>query len=112
MGSCLSPSIADVIMDILIDRVKHELNFELLLIKKYVDDLFLVIPKEKIDTTITSFNNYELEIDGRIPFLDMTLMRDVVTGDITTEWFKKPSGRILDDYYMYFLIAQVRSHCG
>lgn len=61
------------------------------MIKKYVENLILVIPKDEVDITLTSFNNYdhniqftiEFEIDDRIPFLDMTLIRDVATGGIT-----------------------------
>lgn len=61
------------------------------MIKKYVENLILVISKDEVDITLTSFNNYdhniqftiEFEIDDRIPFLDMTLIRDVATGGIT-----------------------------
>lgn len=61
------------------------------MIKKYVENLILVIPRDEVDITLTSFNNYdhniqftiEFEIDDRIPFLDMTLIRDVATGGIT-----------------------------
>lgn len=122
MGSCLSPSIADLVMDILIDHVKSTLDYELVFIKKYVDDLILAIPKEKADHTLTKFNEYdnhiqftmELEIDGRIPFLDMMLTRNTETGIVTTDWYMKTiaSGRILNYYSAHSYQQKIGTAAG
>lgn len=106
MGSCLSPAIADLVMDVLLDEVTSRLSFPLPFIKKYVDDLVTAVPYNKIEETLTIFNSYcdklqftiEEERDGRLPFLDMTLCRNTSDGSISTVWYRKPtsSGKMLN----------------
>ncbi|XP_055527126.1 uncharacterized protein LOC129719751 [Wyeomyia smithii] len=105
MGNPLSPALADLVMENLLDSVLRILDFKPPFIWKYVDDLLMSIPPDKIQQVMDIFNNhnphiqftYELEIDKRIPFLDMLLIR---TDDqqIKTEWYMKPiaSGRFLN----------------
>jgi hypothetical protein len=72
---------------------------------KYVDDLLMIIPKEEVENTLTIFNGYnknlkftmELEDDGRLPYLDVELIRQE-DGRILTKWFSKPmaSNRLLN----------------
>lgn len=106
MGSCLSPSVADLVMDILLDDVISRLPFTLPFLKKYVDDLITTIPMDMVDQTLTVFNSYcpslqftiEREMDGKLPFLDMVIERDPSVGSISTSWYQKPtsSGRMLN----------------
>ncbi|XP_055527748.1 uncharacterized protein LOC129720313 [Wyeomyia smithii] len=105
MGNPLSPVLADLVMENLLDSVLRILDFKPPFIWKYVDDLMMSIPPDKIQQDMDIFNKhnphiqftYELGIDKRIPFLDMLLIR---TDDqqIKTEWFMKPiaSGRLLN----------------
>lgn len=56
MGSPLSPILADIVMDNLITRAINLAAIPPQLIRKYVDDLFLVIHKDKLDQTLSIFN--------------------------------------------------------
>lgn len=106
MGSCLSPSIADLVMDILLDTVIQKLPFEVPFVKKYVDDLITAIPIGSEEQILRDFNSYhpqlqftiESEVDNLLPFLDMVLIRNAENGSITTRWYRKPtsSGRLLN----------------
>ncbi|XP_055522574.1 uncharacterized protein LOC129716759 [Wyeomyia smithii] len=105
MGNPLSPIIADLVMETLLDTVTQSLNFKPPFIKKYVDDLLLAIPESQIGHVLETFNSYnehiqftyEMENNKRLPFLDMTLIRQE-NQKILTEWYMKPiaSGRFLD----------------
>ena len=105
MGNPLSPVVADFVMEMLLNRVVNKLGFPIPLLKKYVDDLILALPEDKISETLACFNSFhnniqftcEVEVDGRIPFLDMVLVRKA-DQTIKTEWYSKPmaSGRFLD----------------
>lgn len=73
--------------------------------RKYVDDLITAIPIDQLQHIIDTFNSYdihiqftyELEVENRLPFLDMLLCRHD-NQKITTRWYQKPiaSGRFLN----------------
>jgi hypothetical protein len=113
MGLCPSPNFADLVMTCLLNKVSEDLEFKILFIKKYVDDLILAIPEDKISVTLAKFNSFnqflqftvESEENRCLPFLDMEIfVREM--GNITTKWYKKSisSGRILS-----FLSSHPRS---
>lgn len=105
MGNPFSPTAADLIMDMLLDEVVERLDFELPLLRKYVDDLVLAVPADRVEYVLFTFNSYdsnlqftcEMERDRRLPYLDMVLVRQE-DQTIKTEWYAKPmaSGRFLD----------------
>ncbi|XP_062714363.1 uncharacterized protein LOC134291093 [Aedes albopictus] len=105
MGDPLSPTVADLVMEDLMDYAVSRLNFSSPVIRKFVDDLILTVPRDQIENVISIFNSYsphlqfthEKEQDNRIPFLDMTIIR-LSDQSIRTEWYIKPiaSGRFLD----------------
>ncbi|XP_053691801.1 uncharacterized protein LOC128740287 [Sabethes cyaneus] len=105
MGNPLSPTIADLVTETLLDCVLKRLNVKLPFIKKYVDDLVTAIPLDKLDHVVDTFNSYnpniqftcEIEENNRLPFLDMLLVRHD-DQHISTEWYQKPiaSGRFLN----------------
>ncbi|XP_055613583.1 uncharacterized protein LOC129760028 [Uranotaenia lowii] len=105
MGSALSPILADIVLNALLDTSIKKLDFPVITLKKYVDDLFLILPHGKIQSTLKIFNEYDVhlqftveeEIDGRLPFLDMTVIRNH-DNTLDTEWYCKPisSGRMLN----------------
>ncbi|XP_065368892.1 uncharacterized protein LOC135961324 [Calliphora vicina] len=107
MGNPLSPTIANIVLDTLLDDVIDELranNIEIKFITKYVDDLFAIIRKsdeEKILKTMNVYHNkiqftIEREKNMSIPYLDINIIKD--NGRIRTNWYTKPtsSGRMVN----------------
>ncbi|XP_058830393.1 uncharacterized protein LOC131689363 [Topomyia yanbarensis] len=105
MGSPLSPILADIVMENLISTVIKIANIPPKHIRKYVDDLFLLIHKNKLQEILDTFNNYnkhiqftcEVEQAGKLPFLDLLVIR-MDDNTIKTDWYAKPisSGRLLN----------------
>jgi len=105
MGSPLSPILADIIMEDLEINCLADLDFEIRSYFRYVDDIFLITRKNKIDSILRTFNGYhprlrfthELEENNSIPFLNTSVIR---TGDgrLITNWFRKStySGRCIN----------------
>ncbi|XP_039430331.1 uncharacterized protein LOC120413525 [Culex pipiens pallens] len=105
MGSPISPILADLVMEILLLNVLRQLEFEVPVLYKYVDDLLIALPNNKTHDTLALFNSYnehlqftmEEERDSKIPFLDTVVIRNQ-DQTVSTEWFSKPiaSGRLLN----------------
>ncbi|XP_055604423.1 uncharacterized protein LOC129752680 [Uranotaenia lowii] len=105
MGSPLSPILAQMVLDTIIGRALKALPFPIPIIRKYVDDLFLAIPKTDIQILLETFNKQEDRIqftieeekEGKLPYLDMVVIRNQ-DQTLTTEWYTKPiaSGRMLN----------------
>lgn len=105
MGSPISPCIANFILNLLLDDIISKLDFTPKLIKKYVDDLIIICPKNATTNIHQIFNKFhpkiqftvELEINRRMPYLDLMIIRNS-NNTITTDYFSKPtsSGRILN----------------
>lgn len=121
MGNPLSPILADLIMEPLIDNVLHNLSFPITVVKKYVDDLFLIIPTDKKEEVLAAFNAYhnniqftiETEQDGRLPYLDMTVVREP-DNTLHTEWRMKSiaSGRLLNYLSIHPLSQKINTACN
>lgn len=66
--------------------------------KKYVDDMFLLLPKESIKEILLLCNSvedrmqftFERETSNSIPFLDMTVFHDEDKRSFFTKWHRKP----------------------
>lgn len=113
MGNPLSPTIADIIMDDLLDKTISELknmhNIDIKFIVKYVDDIFAIVKAKDVDIIVSTLNKYhnklqftiEREKNSSIPFLDVLISRK--NNQILLNWYSKPisSGRIIN-----FLSAQ------
>lgn len=92
------------------------------IIKKYVDDLFLVLPRHLIDDVLRIFNGvepriqftYERENELSLPFLDMTIHRCEETHTFYTNWFRKPisSGRLLNYQSLHPLNQKIGTAAG
>ncbi|XP_062705801.1 uncharacterized protein LOC134287623 [Aedes albopictus] len=105
MGSPLSPIIADIVLDSVICTAMQSLPFEITIFRKYVDDIFMAIPRNSIQLVLETFNSIEprlqftieCEKDHRLAFLDMTVIRNE-DQTLTTDWYAKPiaSGRMLN----------------
>lgn len=80
------------------------LDFEISCFYRYVDDIFMVLPKDGLDCVVDCFNNYhsrlkftqESELNDSINFLNTTVYRD--NNKLTTNWYRKPtfSGRYIN----------------
>jgi len=106
MGSPLSPILADMVMEDLEIHCISRLDFNVHTFYRYVDDIFMIIPAEKLNSVLTTFNSYhsrlkftyELEDDNMLNFLNISVIKD--NGNIITNWFRKPtfSGRYINYY--------------
>ncbi|XP_075150624.1 uncharacterized protein LOC142224722 [Haematobia irritans] len=107
MGNPLSPTIANIVLDNLLDEVILELNsknIKIKLITKYVDDLLAIINKDDEQEIMKLLNSYhtkiqftiEKEKNGEIPYLDMKMIKD--GSSIITDWYTKTtaSGRMIN----------------
>jgi len=105
MGSNLSPILASIILNNLLDKTFEKLKIKPKLVVKYVDDLLLVLPNRKINSVLNEMNNYhtnikftvEEEKDNKLPYLDLLLIR-IDDGTIKYQWYNKPtsSNKILN----------------
>jgi len=106
MGSPLSPIVADIVMQDLETQCINNFDFQFTFYFRYVDDVILAAPKDKIDIILKSFNNYherlkftvEYEKDRSLSFLDLLIT--VSNNSIYIDWFHKEtfSGRFLSFY--------------
>ncbi|XP_044751862.1 uncharacterized protein LOC123311819 [Coccinella septempunctata] len=96
MGSKLSPILAQYVMDHLIESCVKKIPFKILLLKKFVDDLFMAIPKNEIANILKYFNSHSKNLQFTIekedseqcvPFLDTRVHRDDTT--IKLKWYRK-----------------------
>jgi len=105
MGSPLSPILADIIMDDLEIYCLTKLDFKINSYFRYVDDIFLIVPRNKVDLTLEIFNGYhprlkfthELENNNSLSFLNTSVIRGK-GGELLTNWYRKPtySGRCIN----------------
>lgn len=105
MGSPISPVLANLVMESLETEVLKKLEFVPIFYTRYVDDIILCIPTNKIDDTVTEFNKFhhrlqfttEIEVNNQIAFLDV-LLKKQENGSIKTDWYHKEtwSGRYLN----------------
>lgn len=84
MGAAFSPTVANIYMSILLKNFLHTTNPKPLLLKRYIDDIFLIWPPENQDfTTFVQFlNSYHPNIkftatssSTSINFLDLTMYK-------------------------------------
>jgi len=105
MGSPLSPILADIVMDDLETHCLSNLDCVVNTFYRYMDDIFLIILKTKLDSVLLSFNSYhprlkftcELECNNILNFLNTSVIR-TDSGLLTTNWYRKPtfSGRYIN----------------
>jgi len=106
MGSPLSPVLADLVMQDLENKAIDKLDFSFPFYYRYVDDILLLTPAEKVDSILNTFNNIhdrlkftvEYEENRSISFLDLNL--SVQNDVLYIDWHKKVtcSGRYLHYY--------------
>ncbi|RLU15331.1 hypothetical protein DMN91_012325 [Ooceraea biroi] len=110
MGSPLSPILTDMVMEDLEVHCLGLLDFTVPVFYRYVDDVFTILPRDRLHDVLNVFNGYhprlrftyEIETNNMLSFLDATVIRD--DNVLITNWYQKPtfSGR-----YVNFL----SNHC-
>lgn len=105
MGNPASPVLANLVVEYVFKKVINNLPFIVFFGFYYVDDSLFAIPKDKGPILLEKFNNFhssiqftiEYEKEGRLPFLDIELIRKE-DGNIVTNWYVKPtsSGRVMN----------------
>ncbi|XP_071055083.1 uncharacterized protein [Onthophagus taurus] len=114
MGSPISPILAQIVMDHVLNKILPTLDFELPFLKKYVDDIITSIPENSLDSILDSFNKFnkyiqftlERETNNAVPFLDTKVIRNI-DNKIEFDWYAKPtfSGR-----YVHFTSSHKIKH--
>lgn len=105
MGSNISPVIANIVLNHILDKVLKKLPFDIKICLKYVDDLLLIVPRDKINIVQDRLNEIhrkiqftvESEENGKLPYLDLLLIRNS-DGSLSHDWYRKETaaGRILN----------------
>ncbi|XP_055527224.1 uncharacterized protein LOC129719840 [Wyeomyia smithii] len=114
MGCPLSPILADIVMNNIITKAAQAAGIPTHHIRKYVDDRFVLIHRDRVQEVLDIFNlqdenirfTCKVEENGRLPYLDILLIR-TDDGRIQTDWYAKPmaSGRMLN-YFSFHPMAQ------
>ncbi|XP_055852027.1 uncharacterized protein LOC129916213 [Episyrphus balteatus] len=104
MGNPLSPTIADLVLDYLLDECFEKMIEKPRFVAKYVDDIFAVINKDKIEEVLRSLNGFhpkiqftiEMEKNFEIAFLDVKIRRQ--NDSLMFNWHQKDtaSGRLIN----------------
>lgn len=105
MGSPISPILAQIVMDHLLDLILPRLAFPIPFIFKFVDDMVTAVPDDQMHNTLNIFNSInehlqftlESETNKSVPFLD-TLVTRAEDNRIVLDWYQKPtaSGRFIN----------------
>uniref|UniRef100_A0A5S6QNI1 Reverse transcriptase domain-containing protein n=1 Tax=Trichuris muris TaxID=70415 RepID=A0A5S6QNI1_TRIMR len=109
MGSPLSPIVAEIFMEHLEEKAFPSgiAEYNLKLFKRYVDDIFAIVKKGHKDELLNHLNSLfphdiqftiEKESGGRLPFLDVLIIKD--GHKLKTTVYRKPtnSGKYLNFY--------------
>ena len=99
--------LADLVFQDLEEVVLKKLSFKIHAHYRYVDDTFLIIPKNMIEKISENFNSYhsllkftyELEFENTLSFLNLLMIKNE-DGIIETNWHRKNT--FLGRYLNYF----------
>jgi len=116
MGSPLSPIIADLVLQDLETKAIERLPLELPLYYRYVDDVLLAAPVDKLEEIVEIFNSFhnriqftlEIGINNKINFLDVTIILN--DQKIMFDRYEKPTntGRYIN-YFSQHPLSQKKS---
>lgn len=96
MGSKVSPILSLYVMDYVLTMVIPRLSFRVLILKKFVDDLIVVIPDTGFDEILDVLNSFNThiqftiereEVNNSVPFLDTRVCR--MNETIKLDWYRK-----------------------
>lgn len=113
MGNSASPTLANLVMDELLEQYISQANFVIPYLQLFIDDINTAVPEDKIDDSVKLINSindnlkftYELEKEESISFLDLKLIRR--NNKILIDHYRKPmsSNRILN-WFSYHPLKQ------
>ena len=105
IGAPASPIIATIFMGKLEDRALATFDTPPRVWYRYVDDVFSIVKRALVDKLLQHLNSQhpsiqftvEVEKDGQLPYMDVTVSRDDQTNKLLTTVFRKPThtGRYL-----------------
>jgi len=112
MGSSLSPIIADVVMRDLETYYLNKINYKLTFYYRYVDDIVLASPSDKINLTLETFNGYHERLKFTIEYEDsrsLSFLLTISDNKIYIDWYHKKtfSGRFLSFYSSHPLCHKI-----
>ena len=113
-GSPVSVSIANLVMEDVEERALASYDIQLPFWKRYVDDVFTVVHVDRVQHLLEHLNHIEcsiqftveVEIDGKLPFLDVSVNRGS-DGSLNTSVYRKPTHT---DRYLDFSSHHPFSH--
>ncbi|KAI4485256.1 hypothetical protein M0804_006761 [Polistes exclamans] len=115
-GNPASPILANLVMNHVLKKIEGNLHFTVPFLKVYVDDIITAVPKDGIEVVSKTFNminekiqfTIEIEDNGTLLFLDVTVIRNE-DGTISTNWYVKPtrSERCFNYYSNYHLSQKI-----
>jgi hypothetical protein len=121
MGSPISSALANLAMEVMLERITNLLPYDLPFLFIFVDDILTAVPERIVEETLEIFNSInpkiqitmELENEGKIPYLDLKLTREL-DGTISTELYQKPcaSGRILNFFSNHSSALKINTAIG
>ncbi|XP_037931560.1 uncharacterized protein LOC119666350 [Teleopsis dalmanni] len=114
MGSPISPIVADIVMENILDEMMVKTCNKPRFLTKYVDDIFAIVKSNDVESILTILNNVhfrikftiEEELNDKLPYLDTTVIRH--DNRIKLKWYQKPtnSGRYInfDSQHHYHVV--------
>ena len=98
MGSPISVTIANLVMETVENTALQTFSNQPIIWKRYVDDTFVIIKRNKVEAFHQHINSIEtsikftleLECNNSLPFLDVLVVREK-NGKLTTKLFQKPT---------------------
>ena len=90
MGSPISPSLADFVMQDLETDIFKKMEFDIPVYSRYVDDTFLLIPKDKIHYILTMFNSYHKRLQFTYELENILTIFSVKKGTLPLRWVSSP----------------------
>ncbi|UYV77559.1 hypothetical protein LAZ67_15001527 [Cordylochernes scorpioides] len=83
MGSPLSSPLAEIVMNTIDKWITTQFPTDIIIYKRYIDDIFCICTANKVNHILTSLNNYhpkikftiEFEKNNKLPFLDINIIR-------------------------------------
>uniref|UniRef100_A0A1B0D7A5 Helix-turn-helix domain-containing protein n=1 Tax=Phlebotomus papatasi TaxID=29031 RepID=A0A1B0D7A5_PHLPP len=107
-------------MDYAISKILEKVPVRVICLTKYVDDIFCLVPHDKVTDTLALFNEYhpklqftvEVEREGGLPYLDTFVIRK--PANLETMWYKKPiaSDRMLNFHSQHPLRQKIGTAIG
>jgi len=96
MGSNLSPIIADITVNFILQEMTNRVPIEFPFLYQYVDDIVCAIPENAVQAVLDTLNKFddhldftvEIEKEGGVPFLDTFVTRSI-NNEIRLNWYQK-----------------------